>query len=169
MGDKTRTSLSLRADILLYAEKVSAEYFQGNFSMFVGYLIACHKAGNCGDGQFTTIDSNSDITSAVNSAISGVINSRADILSKDDKVNSERLINRSNYSDVENSTNYGIEDDMSKEKESAHNKFNSDRATVENRRIESHIESRDSNISNVLSSIEGYFSKWNNYYMHSRS
>lgn len=35
--------ISLRTDLYDYGEKVAHDFFQDNFSMFVGYLISCHK------------------------------------------------------------------------------------------------------------------------------
>lgn len=37
--------ISLREDLFDYAQDQAIKYFQGNFSMFIGYLISCHKEG----------------------------------------------------------------------------------------------------------------------------
>lgn len=37
--------ISLKEDLFYYAENEANKYFQGNFSMYVGYLISCHKEG----------------------------------------------------------------------------------------------------------------------------
>lgn len=37
--------ISLKEDLFNYAECEANKFFQGNFSMFIGYLISCHREG----------------------------------------------------------------------------------------------------------------------------
>lgn len=45
MQDRTRTTLSLKTDLFQYGLTQSEKYFQGNFSMYVGFLISGCRTG----------------------------------------------------------------------------------------------------------------------------
>jgi hypothetical protein len=40
-----RKPISLKDNLAYYAEDEAEKFFQGNFSMFVGYLISCYREG----------------------------------------------------------------------------------------------------------------------------
>jgi hypothetical protein len=71
-----RKPISLKENLADYAEDEAEKFFQGNFSMFVGYLISCYREGR----QFekATIDNSIDTKEEVNSDLIDDIDSYFD-------------------------------------------------------------------------------------------
>jgi hypothetical protein len=62
-----RKPISLKDNLAYYAEDEAEKFFQGNFSMFIGYLISCYREGrNFEQAKVTEI---TDIEEETNSAL----------------------------------------------------------------------------------------------------
>lgn len=59
--------ISLKQDLFYYAQEQANKFFQGNFSMFIGYLISCHREGiavnksECSDNNIKNDNENNKI------------------------------------------------------------------------------------------------------------